>query len=203
MKYSVVYLFCFFLGIGGYLGIRYHLTKTARPLLTDVQYTISPPTGAMVGKISKSDASVVKLRGPHDDDFKEVPDGTSVKQEDSVFVEKGSGVVVLPKRTFGMDEGSELFFENLMPEHVFLRQRSGDVTYEAEEPLSVRVQRSLVRLEKGSMDVTVDGNRGVIKLTSGTASLGNIDTDNNTTTYPIASGDRATVDKELQTVIIR
>lgn len=203
MKNIILYLCCFFLGVGGLLGIRYQLTKTSRPFFNDPQFVILPPTGALVGRLSKSNAAVVKLRGPHDDDFKEINDGEVIKQGDSLFVEKGTGVVVLPKRTMGMEEGSELFFENLIADHVFLRQRSGTVTYEAEEPVSIRAQRSLVGLEKGSMDISMNGDKATADLTSGSARIGNIDQDNATTTYILTPGDRATLNRELQTVSIR
>lgn len=203
MKQTLLLLCCFLLGAGGILGIRYQMTKPSRPLLDDPQYLIGPPKNASWGTISTDDG-IIELRGPHDDAFHEVKNGTVVKQGDSVFVKKGMGIVAFYTNALSMEEGSEVFFENLFPDHLFMRQRSGTVLYETQEtPISIRVQRSLVWLNEGSMKVTVTGDRGVIELTGGKARIGNIDVDNNTTTYLLEPGDQATVDRELQTVVVR
>jgi len=201
MKQIILYIICFFVGAGSVIGVRYYLTQSSRPFLTDAPFFINAPSQALVGRVSGT--GTIKLQSPHDAAFREITSETSIKQLDALFIEKGEGTVTIGETMISMEEGSELFFEHLILPNMFVRQRSGVVTYETKTPWSVRAQRSLVTLEKGTMEISIDGMTATINVKEGDVHIGNIDEDNNTTTYTLSKGDRAVVNGTLQTVVIR
>ena len=69
-------------------------------------------------------------------------------------------------------------------------------------PWSIRVLQTLVVLAEGEMEVKMDVEEGTIVQTSGRALLGNIDADNNTTTFDLLEGQTAQLDESTQTVLI-
>jgi len=202
MKQIILYIICFFVGAGSVIGVRYYLTQSSRPFLTDAPFLINAPTTALLGTMTNV-SGTIKLQGPHDAAFREITSETSIKQLDALFIEKGEGAVIVGETKLSMEEGSELFFEHLILPNMFVRQRSGVVTYETKTPWSVRAQRSLVTLEKGTMEISIDGMTATINVKEGDVHIGNIDEDNNTTTYTLSKGDRAVVNGTLQTVVIR
>jgi hypothetical protein len=100
---------------------------------------------------------------------------------------------------------SELSFSELLPPNIAIRQKGGTVTYRLinkDMPWSILVLQTLVVLEEGEMEVSIEGSRATITMKSGRAFLGNIDADNNTTTYDLSEGQSAQLNESTQTVSI-
>lgn len=170
-------------------------------------YTLMPPTHALVGSIATM-SGVVKKMGRQDEEYHVLETVGPIVQGESIAAEEDGNMVIQFSNAITMQIGpwSELVFSELLPPNIAIRQKGGTVTYRLiskDTPWSIRVLRTLVVLEEGEMEVSIEGTRATIFQKTGKSLLGNIDADNNTTTYDLSEGQTAQLDETTQTVSIR
>ena len=172
--------------------------------------TLSPPTHALVGSIATMSGEIKKF-GRQDEEYQVLESASwrtvPVVQGESFATGADGDMVIqfLGSITMQMGPMSELSFSELLPPNIAIRQKGGTVTYRLinkDIPWSIRVLQTLVVLAEGEMEVKMDVEEGTIVQTSGRALLGNIDADNNTTTFDLLEGQTAQLDESTQTVLI-
>jgi len=168
--------------------------------------TLSPPTHALVGSLATMSGEVKKF-GRQDEEYQVLENVGPIIQGESVATGADGTMVIQFSNAITMEAGpwSELSFSELLPPNIAIRQKGGTVTYRLinkDIPWSIRVLQTLVVLEEGEMEVSIEGTRATIFQKVGKALLGNIDADNNTTTYDLLEGQSAQLNESTQTVSI-
>jgi len=69
-------------------------------------------------------------------------------------------------------------------------------------PWSIRVLGTLVVLEAGELEVSVEGSQATVTLIEGKAIIGSIDAENVTSTYDLQEGQTARINDDAKTVSI-
>jgi len=169
--------------------------------------TLSPPTHALVGSIATMSGEVKKF-GRQDEEYHILETVGPIVQGESVATGADGNMVIQFSNAITMQVGpwSELSFSELLPPNIAIRQKGGTVTYlliNKDTPWSIRVLQTLVVLEEGEMEVSVEGTRATVLQKAGRTVLGNIDADNNTTTYDLLEGKTAQLNESTQTVSIK
>ncbi|MCJ7826248.1 glycosyl hydrolase family 18 protein [Patescibacteria group bacterium] len=169
--------------------------------------TLSPPTHALVGSIATMSGEVKKM-GRQDEEYHVLESVGPIVQGESVATEADGNMVIQFSNAITMEAGpwSELSFSELLPPNIAIRQKGGTVTYRLinkDTPWSIRVLQTLVVFEEGEMEVSIEGTRATVLQKAGRTVLGNIDADNNTTTYDLLEGQTAQLNESTQTVSIK
>lgn len=169
--------------------------------------TLSPPTHALVGSLATMSGEVKKF-GRQDEEYQILETIGPIVQGESVATGADGTMVIQFSNAITMEAGpwSELSFSELLPPNIAIRQKGGTVTYRLinkNMPWSMRVLQTLVVLEEGEMEVAMDGSEATIVQKSGRALLGNIDADNNTTTYELSEGQSADLNESTETVSVK
>jgi len=168
---------------------------------------LNPPTHALVGSIATMSGVVQKL-GRQDEVFQTLNVPSSLVQGETVATgEDGTMEIQFPDSiTMYLREMSEISFPELVPPNLFARQKNGVIRYQllnTDNPWSIRVLRSLVLLDSGEIVVEIDGSHAWIQQISGSSHIGNISSDNVTTTYILEKGQTARIDESQQMVRIQ
>ncbi|HCM81837.1 MAG: glycoside hydrolase family 18 [Candidatus Gottesmanbacteria bacterium GW2011_GWA1_44_24b] len=168
--------------------------------------TLLPPTHALVGSIATM-SGVVKKMGRRDEEYQVLEKtGPLVQGESVVAGADGTMTIEFPTQILlNADAWSELSFVDLLPPHVLILQKGGTVTYRLihkDMPWSIRVLGTLVVLEAGELEVSVEGSQATVTLIEGKAIIGSIDAENVTSTYDLQEGQTARINDDAKTVSI-
>lgn len=207
MNKRVVFVLLFIVGLVSVLGGRaYYVQKTTPTFVPkNISYQINPPSSALEGHITQGFSDVKKFSRTSID-FEPTKTGEKVLLGEKIATgEDGEAVVEFKdfaKITF--TPKSEAAFVETNPSQFSIRQSRGNLTYEgAEKPIFVRSMHLLISLTgKASVNIDSDNGQITVNITSGTATLGMKDNDNNTHKWDLKKGQRAVIDDESRTVKI-
>jgi spore germination protein YaaH len=173
--------------------------------------TLAPPTHALVGSIATMSGEVKKF-GRQDEEYQVLESASwrmePIVQGESVATGADGTMVIQFSNAITMQAGpwSELSFSELLPPNIAIRQKGGKVTYRLinkDMPWSIRILQTLVVLEEGEMEVSIDGLEATIVQKTGKSLLGNIDADNNTTTFDLLEGQSADLNESTESVSVK
>jgi hypothetical protein len=166
--------------------------------------TLVPPSQSKPGVLIRSAGEVLAMPREAADYQPATPGGTLI-QGDAIATKQGTGTVSV-EGVFAvtLSEGTTVELVNLDPSRTMLRQTSGTASYilSPSVTVSVRALHALIELSGDGALAMKDG-MFTLALTSGTAKIALVDTDNTTHVYDLASGQKAVVDDGSRTVIIR
>lgn len=123
-----------------------------------------------------------------------------VYHDERIIVDQGSLVVEftqLTKLETGSDIISEFTLTSLLPNSFLIKQTNGEITYEAQRPISVRTSSGgLIKLDSGKLKVieNLEDKSSTITLLFGSASLATINPENITQVYKLEEGKTVTLD---------
>lgn len=193
------------LGIAGVFLLRIIQTKQTPAFIPrQTHLELQPPATALTGTLAWKEGDVLKTLRDADDFTPATASGT-VLQGETIATKKGKALVTLQDAgTVSLMDASEVSFVNLVPDALLLRQKSGTVSYEVNSlaPFSIRILHTLVTIN-GDASITLGETAITLRITKGTAKLALVDADNNTQIWDLVQGDRALIDDDARTVLVR
>lgn len=201
----VVFPFIFILGFAGVFAYRYiQVQRTSEFIPTESTFSLEPPKSAVTGTLKLTNGEVLQ-KTRIAEDFGEATAGGSILQGESIATKKGSASLVFEDiGSLFVGNNTEVAAVNLVPQENVFQQKSGTIQYESGllYPISVRALHALCEIN-GSTTISILGASITVRVTSGSAKLALVDTNNNTKVWNLSEGQLATINDSTRRVSVR
>ena len=211
MKHTLLILAAFAIGFTGVAAYGFFRTQTAQPptvvtgTIPTLQptFALTPPSEAVSGMLTQTTGHVLKLSRT-DSDFKEASAGAVILTGESLATKDQSAATATVSGilTVSLGQNAEVAFANMYPSNFVLLQKSGQAEYRIFSPISVRALHTLIGLEPGNFTITIINTDLSVTVTSGSATIALVDTDNNTHIWNLSQGERANIDDATRQVYL-
>lgn len=205
-----VYALVFFLA--GFFSIRYLLANDQASyrgqdsMPSTPPFSLKPPSESLTGRIIYLEGEVRKK--PRDSElFQAVEGGSGLVQGEKLI----TGVESTAEIEFDQDfklivlPNSEISLVSLIPSHFLINQDKGAITYQklaGQNPLNVRANPLLILIGSGEGKISQKPKAILIEQNLGNAEIGLVDQNNQTRTWHLEQGQKATFAKDQQSIAI-
>ncbi|MEO8581931.1 MAG: hypothetical protein ABI425_05160 [Patescibacteria group bacterium] len=208
MKKILYVFFCilfFVISAAAVIGFRMSRVKTivpTKPIFTPatLDFKLDPPHQSLTGKVMRIKGGATQLTRKADDPSIIKINGFVLEGEQITASESGTlDVRFAQEDLFSIFPDTILAFPSTNPKNFLVKQDKGTVEYQTDEQvatISARSLHALFSLSQGKARLSVDPDEKLIdfNVIEGTGRVGYIDTNNQTQTSEIKSGEKIIYD---------